>query len=280
MDSSAFLTSRFFHVFHGTSAPENETRCIIDLVNDKQIKFFLDVHSAKREIYYPWSMNENQTTEPLKSQYNDNWDNNPANPIAAQRGRPLNGGPGPRTYQEFIPEVAPYNLVQRHVQLANAMRNLIRDAAGSDLHAQNRCTYAVKQSFELYSSPGDSLDYVFSTQMERDPSGTAAGHPARIKPAVFPVHAFTIEAGHESDGNFWPSRLSTSNQYLKVRREIQFAVIALLKYAATWSAPAAPAPPAPAPSGGSRPSGCLSVILLIGIGLTTSLCVTLFMLFS
>ena len=278
MDSSAYAASPFFNLFHGTSTPENEVRNIIDLVNERHIKFFLDVHSAAREIYYPWSMNENQTTDPLKSQFNDYWDNIAGNPIAAQRGRPLNDGTPNPAYQEFIPQEPPYNLLLRHVQLANAMRNLIRDAAGSDIHAQNRCTYAVKQSFELYSSPGDSLDYVFSTQMERNPAGTAAGHPARIKPSVFPVHAFTIEAGHRSDGHFWPSRAASSNQYLKVRREVQFAVIALIKYAATWSVPVAPAPPPP-PSGGTPPSGC-SVIILIGMGIATSLCVTLFMLFS
>ncbi len=286
MNSSADTEKEFFNTYHGSPVPENETQGIMDLVASRNIKFFLDVHQFAREIYYPWSMNSNQTTDALKSQYNPQWDNEPANPNAAQRGRVFNDGTNLATYAEFFPNQPGYDLLQRHIDLATSMSSHIASAAGSDPHAINRTVYAVKPSFELYSSPGDSVDYVFGTQLRRSATSSPGGNMAEIISAKYPVFSFTIEAGHDSDGEFWPSRHSTKNQYLKVRREIQFAVIALIKYAATWSQPPAPAPPpsppvsppASPPASPSPPptgSGCSTLIVVIG--LATSFCIAAIM---
>lgn len=260
--------NEFMETYHGITTPENETQNLIDLVNAKKIKFFLDVHSFQREIYFPWGVNENQTTDTVKSQYNPKWDNTAANTTPSQQGRPLNNpaSAAPEPYQEYFPTDSAYDLRGRHIALATSMHNLILSASGSDIHARRRSSYAVKPAFELYSAPGDSSDFVFSTQLEKDPASTPAGNKVRLK-SIFPVHSFTIEAGHSSDGQFWPSQLATKNQFLKVRREIQFGVIGMLKYIATWSGPPAPAPgapPAPSPGPASPPpsSGCLPLILL------------------
>jgi hypothetical protein len=271
-DSSADTEKEFFNTYNGSTTPENETQAIMDLVVDKNIKFFLDIHQFAREIYYPWSMNSNQTTDALKSQYNPLWDNDPANPNAGQRGRVFNTPANIATYAEFFPNQPGYDLQQRHIDIASSMRDHIADAGGSDVHAINRTRYAVKPSFELYASPGDSVDYVFSTQLRRSATASPGGNMAEIISSKYPVFSFTIEAGHESDGEFWPSRMSNKNQYLKVRREIQFAVIALIKYAATWSQPPAPAPPPPPPPSPSPSpppppvgSGCSTLIVVIGL---------------
>lgn len=278
-DSAANIGTDFFNSYHGSTVPEPEAQNIINLVRDKHIKFFLDVHSFHREIYYSWGLNENQTADPFKSQFNLHWNNEAANPVAAQKGRPLNTGLPTPTYQEYYPTQPYYNLLNGHIMIANAMHNLILAAAGSDVHAQNRSGYAVKPSFTLYSSPGDVADYVFSTQLERNPTSAAGGFAARIK-ANFPIHSFTIESGHHSDGEFWPSQLATKNQFLKVRREIQFATIGLLKYVATWAAPVPlPVPaPTPPPPPSSSSGGCLKLLILL-IGTASAITYACYLLF-
>jgi hypothetical protein len=267
MDTAAFLTDEFPMSFHGSTTPEAETQNILNLITNHNIKFFLDVHSFQREIYYPWGINENQTTDQFKSQYNLHWDNDPANPVTTQRGRPLNTGTALPAYQEYFPVQPGQNLLNQHIMIGNAMSSLIKAAAGSDAHAKARSDYKVKPSFSLYAAPGDSSDFVFSTQLEASTTVAPQGFAARIK-SNFPVHSFTIEAGHDSDGEFWPSKAANKNQFLKVRREIQFSVIALLKFIATWTAPVAP-PASPSPSPTPTPTtttsaeGCTSVLILI-----------------
>ncbi len=221
-------------LYHGASPlSEPEAKNIQELVDEKKPRFYLDVHSHAREIYYPWGCNENQTTDSYKTFVNEKWDNVAANP-AAQRGRPIGG-----TYQEYFPSTATVDLLAQHVLYCNQMKNSILGAAGSDSHARLRSDYQVKQSLSLYPTAGDSQDFVFSTQIEREttPSNPSQGHKALIKSDRFPVYSFTIESGHASDGEFWPSPAPNKRQFRKVQREIHFAVLGLLKSAAAWSPP-------------------------------------------
>jgi hypothetical protein len=219
--------------YHGASeASEPETRNVMGLVADKRPRFFIDVHSFAREIYYPWGVNGNQTTDPFQSYLNPSWDNVPANP-PGRRGRPTGGA-----YAEYFPTTPTTDLLANHSVLGGLMRSAVLAAAGADAHARNRSAYAVKPSFSLYPAPGASDDFVLSTQMERDPTPDAThGHRARIINDRFPIYAFTMESGHDSDGQFWPLPDPARNQFRKVQREIQFAVLGLLKYAANWTAP-------------------------------------------
>ncbi|HEY4108101.1 M14 family zinc carboxypeptidase [Puia sp.] len=256
------LEGNFFQNYHGPSAgSENETQNIQKLITDKKIRFFLDIHGFHGEIYWPWGFNPDQpagSPDPTQSQFNPKWNNIAANP-PAQQGRPFKK---PATFSEFFPTSPAYDLLDSHQKLAGTMAGLIQLAAGTDVHAKARSNYATKQSIDLYPTAGSSDDFALNTQLEKDPvPDPTKGDKVRIKPALFPVFAFTIEVGLKdgSDGEFWPSISSTSNQFLKVRREAQFAVIAMLKYAATWSPVVMSTPPA----SGSTSKGCLSMIILL-----------------
>jgi len=277
MTSSKTQVDPFFDKFSGLSGgSEPETLNIMELITDKKIKFFLDVHSFHRSIYFPWGINENQISDPFLSQFNDKWDNLPANP-ASTRGRPLNDGlfTTNEPYQEFFPEQPGFPFLLLHQQLGRSMAAHITDAAGSDLHAQNRAHYSVEPSFSLYSAPGSSDDFAFSKQLEIDPNpDPIKGHKVRVN-NKFPIFSLVIEAGHVSDGEFWPSQLATKNQFLKVRREIQFAVIGLLKFAANFSQLPAPLPP-PSPQPTSSGKGCFPILLLL-VSLSASV---LYLIFS
>lgn len=259
----------FFQNYHGPSAAsENETTNIQKLIDDKKIKFFLDIHAFTGEIYWPVGFNPDQlssSSDPIQSQFNSKWNNVPANP-PAQQGRPFKK---PATYSEFFPISPGYDLLDQHKKVTGAMATLILLAAGSDVHARNRSNYPQKQSVDLYPTSGSSDDYALFKQTELDPTPDPNGDKVRIKSALFPVFSFSMEIGAKdgSDGEFWPAISSASNQFLKVRREAQFATIALLKFAAAWAPPPTPIPPGP----GKK--GCLG--MLIFLITFASLCVAL-----
>jgi hypothetical protein len=218
-------------VYHGTAAAsEPETKNVISVLTGNNIRFFLDVHAFQREIYYSWGLNPNQNSDPSKTFLNTTLDAS-----GGVGGRPVGNL---ATYGEYIPGSS---FETNYVLCANAIHNAIVANAGANPHARARSDYKVKQSFSLYSAPGDSADHVFATQL------VASGNSAVVN-AKFPVYAFTIETGekHGAEGGFQPS----PTQYLKIRREIWSAVSALSGFASSWSAAAvsAPAPPAPAPS--------------------------------
>jgi hypothetical protein len=228
--------------FHGNSmASENETKNVTELVQEKNIKFYIDIHGFAREIYYPWGFNTNQTNDTSKSFLNSTLDR------SSGSGRPYNDP----SYAEYFPKNGAYDLLTKHIHLANQMKNAVFSAAGSDAHARNRMKYEAKQAIDLYPAPGASDDFVLSTQL------SASGNNASLN-SEFPVHAFTMESGHESDGEFWPSMDPAKNQYRKVQREIHAVSLELLKYAANWTAPASGSGSAPGSGSGSPESdGCL-----------------------
>lgn len=213
-------------LYHGpSSASEAETKNIIHLINTKKIRFYLDVHSFQREIYFPWGINSNQTTDTSKSFLNSTLNRNAATGVG---GRDLNKFNDPAKYREYFPIISALDLLADHRNVGNHMKNSIRLATGSDSHAINRSDYTVKQSLGLYVAPGASDDFAFSTQLQ------LSGNKAQIDNNLFPVYSFTMEAGHSSDGQFWPLPTPSQNQFRKVQREIHAAVIGVLRFAATW----------------------------------------------
>jgi hypothetical protein len=202
--------------YHGPSpASEAEAQNVKSIIESNGIKFFFDIHSFQRKIYYPWGLNPNQITDDTQTILNTVWDRNL---VTGAGGRPLNKA---TTYGEFFPTQI---LLDSHINCANLMRDKIRLTAGADAHAINRSDYLVEQSFQLYSAPGDSVDFVFSTQLETN------GSHAQIK-SQYPTHAFTIEVGTAEEGGFQP----LMDQYFKIQREVWAAMSALTAYAANWS---------------------------------------------
>ncbi len=125
-------------VYHGPSAfSESETRNIRWLLDTyPRIRWFIDIHSVRAEIYYPWGIDENQTTDAAM-----NW-RNPAHD--GQRGDDGDA------YREYI---SPGDLAV-HQHLANRLHDGILPVRGGN--------YLVTQSFQLYPTSGSSLDYSWS----------------------------------------------------------------------------------------------------------------------
>lgn len=207
-------------VYHGTSAAsEPETLNVKSIIDDNDIRYFLDIHSAARELYYPWGLNPNQTTDATKSFLNTALDRDI---VTGLGGRQIDD-PNTSNIQdkEFFPTI---DLLRSHIRMGNFMHDKIKNQAGSNRHAKKRSDYAVKQSFTLYSAPGNSSDYAFSKQL--DWNGTQA-----ITNSKFPIYSFAMESGTVAEGGFHP----LGNEFKKYRREIWCAIAALLARSALWS---------------------------------------------
>ena len=234
--ANASLTKNMRDTYQGTTTLEAETNNIKRVIDTNNIRFYLDVHSFQREIYYPWSTNPVQTTDNTKTYLNTTLNN-----VAGVGGRPLNV---PATYGEYMPDP----ILQQHILIATDMHNRILTNAGPDAHAIARSDYTVKQAFTLYGAPGSSTDYACGTQF------TASGNTS-VTNAKSPVYAFTIEFGTQAEGGFQP----LPDQFRKYQREIWSAMAGLTGYASTWVAPASG-------SGTGSGSGICPIILLFLLG--------------
>lgn len=149
-------------VYHGPdpfSEPESQNmRWLVDTF--PRIRWFIDIHSYRSEIYYPWGDDQNQSTDAAM-----NW-RNPA--FDHQRG-----GAGD-AYREYI---SPEDLAT-HVMLANRIHEGIEPVRGR--------SYFVTQIFSLYPTSGSAAEWMWSRHLA-DPS----------KPRI---ESFSIEvAGDTSD---------------------------------------------------------------------------------
>ena len=129
-------------IYHGPSPfSESETRNVRWLIDTyPRIRWFIDIHGYRSEIYYPWGVDENQSADPAM-----NW-RNPA--FDHQRGDDGD------TYREYIGA----GDLATHVQLANALRSGI-------LPVRNQ-SYLVTQSFTLYPTAGVADDYAWARHLE------------------------------------------------------------------------------------------------------------------
>ena len=216
--------------YRGTSAgSEIEIQNLISLINGEQIKFYLDFHQHKRSVYIPWSVNSSQVTDPGNSALNSVLDQNVLTGIG---GRDLNNTNDGNLYREWfphspIPNANAFDLFDSHKKIADTMRNGIQNSAGADAHARRRAAYSALQSLQpgttRYPVTGGASDYVLSRQMDQNVVG------APTLNSRFPIHSFLIEAGHISDGGFWPIPDPNRNQFRKVQREIHAASLDLLR---------------------------------------------------
>jgi hypothetical protein len=238
-----------FQTFHGsgpaaTRVREPETTAIINLLNSKNINFYMDIHSAAGRILFPWGLEQNQEDHPEQTFKNTSKDH--------QRD-----GKG-TAYKEWLPP----GTEARHLAIGTFMNNAILDstgftalAAASDPAAatgRRISDFAPVQSPFLFGSsrvdwePGGSDDFAFSRQI-----GGAIG-PGTVATALDPVISLTFESGHRDDGGFQPKK---ATQYPKVEREIGAGIAAFLANAAGWHADVVasgqPPPPPPPPHSSS-----------------------------
>jgi len=128
-------------VYHGPgpfSEPETQNiRWLVDTY--PKIRWFIDIHAFKSEIYYPWGDDENQSTNPAM-----NW-RNPA--FDHKRGREGDD------YREYI---SPADLAA-HAKLAAHIRSGIQAVRGS--------SYFVTQIFTLYPTSGSATEWIWSRHL-------------------------------------------------------------------------------------------------------------------
>ena len=190
-----------FQVYVGPSpASEPETRNVASVLREREVEFYVDVHSFSRKILLPWGMDDNQTHDPSQSFRNSAFD-----------GRRDGGVGGP--YGEFIPQ----DLLDEHVRIGTAMHDAILAGAGSDARARARSQYDVEPGLALYPTTGTGSDFAASLQF--------LDHPPAER-----VIAYTLEIGNDTDGEggFQP----VPAIYPKIERELHLALMALLLEAA------------------------------------------------
>lgn len=192
-----------------------ETQAVKWLVDNHNPQFYLDLHSFKGGIFYPWGINNVQTADPTQHYLNRTLDQDPT---ASGSGRPIMEG---AAYGEYMPQA----LLDRHFYLAKLMRVNINRCVGANRRAQRRADYIQGSLADtLYPAPGGQIDYVFSRGF------TLVGDRLETDPRTH-VLAFVAEVGRFADGGFHP----TLERYRKVRREIWGIVGTLLDHAASWS---------------------------------------------
>jgi hypothetical protein len=260
----------FDQTYHGPTPydPEPETKNIKSLLDDKDIQFYVDVHSAARKFLFAWGMEQNQETDPKQTFKSPAFDRTPPT-AAGTGGRDALTG---TTYREWMPP----GTEAAHQRLGDRMVNAILDSTGYKASdeatdpiaktARDRSRHEAIQSTGLSGAiTGVSRDYAFSRQI-----GATTGTPVQAT-ALSPVFSYTFECGHNDDGGFWPD---ATKHYPKVEREVGAALASFLTFAATWVAPVPaptptptppPPPPPPPPKG-----GCLDVAVPFVLLLSTA----------
>lgn len=212
-------------IFRGPSAgSENETKNLKRLIDDGDVRYFIDVHSHGRRVLTPWGVANNQDGDAAQNFANAAHDRT----AAAGSGRSVLND----AYREFMPDSRPHRIMKNHTQIAEAMKKAILDQAGANATAIRRSTYQIRQVPQLYQEflslphimpvPGSSSDYALSRQFR-------AGEPA-------PSYAFALEIGYapipglpgqdpETEGGFVPSN---AVKYGKIERETHAALAAFL----------------------------------------------------
>ena len=216
--------------FRGLSAgSEKETQNIQRLIDDNDVRFFVDVHSAGRRVLLPWGLADNQDADPAQNFANTDFDRHPD----GTGGRSVLNG----AYKEFVPNGRPDQVLTTHDHIAEAMIQAIREQAGANSTASSRSGYRKRQVPYLYKEffhlphilpvPGSSVDYALARQFK-------AGEPK-------PAYAVAMEIGWKpipvpgipdndpvTEGGFIPS---SPVKYQKIEREAHAGLAAFLREA-------------------------------------------------
>ena len=128
-------------VYHGPgpfSEPETQNmRWLVDTY--PRIRWFIDIHGFRSEIYYPWGDDENQSTDAAMNWRNQAFDH--------QRGGEADA------YREYL---SPADLAT-HDSLATRLQEGIQSARGS--------SYLVTQIFTLYPTSGSATEWMWSRHL-------------------------------------------------------------------------------------------------------------------
>jgi murein tripeptide amidase MpaA len=230
---------------------EPEAKNVANLMRNKGVGFFLDVHMYGRDVLYSWGTETNQTTDMSQSFTNSTWDGK-------------RDGVHHNTYKEYIPSATAAAAAAAAQHISD---QILAKAGGSSPAAQARSKYTAKQSADLYVTTGASDDYCFSRWFAPLTGGAA----------VSPVMAFTLEVGGDprqganyNEGGFGPDYVKN---YPKLEREIHVAAWTFLSMAAGINFVPAASPPTPTPPPATSGSGCLTLLVALAVMIVTVLTV-------
>ncbi len=170
---------------------EPEARNVRTLVETFNINVFVDVHSFKEWIMYPWGHAPLQTTDP------------------AQNFKTLASGScawlNPPTYKEYIPSAD----LRRYQTVAQRVVNSVRMVRG-----RNYTPNPINSIYPTGAS-GTSSDYVYSQHM-RDP-------------ALHKTYAFAFECGQKTGNDQEDFHPSTEPRLADTKKDTKAAILALIE---------------------------------------------------
>lgn len=226
----AMLTSTYTGLAGGTNPQvqikhagpnvEPETLNVQFLIDDRKIRFFLDIHQEGRTVLVPWGMEDNGSDTAMTFQQ-ASWDYKRDGLKAADVPA------GKTNYNEYLPNDIPYYLTDKLFAIGNAMQTAILQAAGADMSTafdprRDHSTYHVGQASRYYDVPplrggpltGDSVDYCMARQF--------------IDSSRAPIFALAMEVGLDEENKYHPDYAAPNNHYQKIEREVFASVIEFL----------------------------------------------------
>jgi len=201
-----------------TPFSEAETKNIKFIMDTKNIQFFVDLHSHGRDVLFSWSAAHSQKSDATKNYQN-----------------PTLNTHRDAAYGEFLPSTVfdrAHTIAGRMSWFIHLMRSRdFREATDDRLKSEYKLgpditTPIVPGLFRvpLYPAPGSSTDHLNARQL------STVTTPPFAETLVPPErYGFTIEAGSEFDGEFWPDFV---NEFPKIEREIHLALWGLLSVVA------------------------------------------------
>jgi len=214
-------TSPQVQIKHAGPKVEPETLNVQFLIDDRKIRFYLDIHQEGRTVLVPWGMEDNGTDTAMTFQQ--------ANFDYKRDGLKAADVPAGKTnYNEFLPnDVFHYFLTDKLFAIGNAMQTAILEAAGADMKTafdprRDHSTYHVGQASRYYDIPpnpggpltGNSADYCMARQF--------------IDTSRAPIFALAMEVGDDEENKYHPDYSAPNNHYQKIEREVFASVIEFL----------------------------------------------------
>jgi hypothetical protein len=218
--------NRHIEIRHAAPTCEPETKNVQWLIDQRKIRFYLDVHQFGRDVLYPWGLEDNGDDSSTTFQNAAfDWKRDGLKPGDVPAGR--------TDYKEYMPSHLMYYVGDKVKEIADAMTTAILLAAGADPKAatgtdprKDHSTYTTGSIARFYdprhSGPltATTVDYAFSRQF--------------TDPARSPMYALAMEVGAAEENGFHPDYSAPNNHYLKIEREVFASCLEFATTAARW----------------------------------------------
>jgi hypothetical protein len=218
--------NRHIEIRHADPTCEPETLNVQWLIDQRTIRFYLDVHQYGRDVLYPWGMEDNGDDTTMTFQQ-ASWD-------WKRDGLKASDVPAGHTnYNEYMPNSLMYYVGDKVKEIASSMTTAVLLAAGADPTAaagtdprKDHSTYVTGSIARFYDPRGGgpltatTVDYAFSRQF--------------TDPTRSPMYALAMEVGSAEENGFHPDYTSPNNHYEKIEREVFASCLEFATAAARW----------------------------------------------